>query len=355
MYNTGKHRLVIDSDYDSDSEKPKKKPKGKEVRDIVFTINNPTEEDLELLDELENDDNTQYLVYQGEKGANGTQHIQGFVQLKKKRLILAFKKKFLPRGFTDARKGTPSQAAAYCKKDESYDITVCKRVESGSLQERKSGQRSEFQSLTEALKSGAKYLDLVNNFTGSCIRYRNNIINVAQDLQANKSRAGHRLIVLFGDSGSGKSYRAKEILGGAAQEGVQWSECNPTLSNYRDANAPRKILLEEFKGNILLSDFKRLFDSGAARPTLGQRYRDVTYLSELTVITSNYHPARWYDLTDPESGDTNALAIYRRIDECYHVTGFYNAGTQHIESLECGLHYLPDWFQNARLPVKPKM
>ena len=48
----------------------------------VFTINNPTEDD-----NPQRWDGVRYLVYQKEKGKEGTQHYQGYVVFEKKKSL----------------------------------------------------------------------------------------------------------------------------------------------------------------------------------------------------------------------------------------------------------------------------
>ena len=53
-----------------------------------FTLNNYNEEDIKMFDDLE----CQYLIYGKEKGENGTEHLQGYVQLSSKKRLPGMKK-----------------------------------------------------------------------------------------------------------------------------------------------------------------------------------------------------------------------------------------------------------------------
>lgn len=86
-------------------------------RDWCFTINNPDlNDELELLN-LQ--DNSNYLIYGRELGENGTPHYQGFVRFKHP-VTMQRVKNLLSRAHLETRKGTPQQAADYCKKDGDY-------------------------------------------------------------------------------------------------------------------------------------------------------------------------------------------------------------------------------------------
>lgn len=103
-------------------------PQVSPAKDYCFTINNPSDYHIEALQSLD----YRYLVYQVEVGEEqGTPHIQGFVQLSEKLRVTSIKahfKNFYPPedeleedeephfGFWQKRRGTPSEAAHYCKK-----------------------------------------------------------------------------------------------------------------------------------------------------------------------------------------------------------------------------------------------
>lgn len=86
-------------------------PQPAPAKDWCFTINNPKAKHWDKLWALD----YQYLVFQVEVGAEGTPHIQGFVQLRDK-VRLTGLKKLLPKAHLEKRKGTPEEAAHYCKK-----------------------------------------------------------------------------------------------------------------------------------------------------------------------------------------------------------------------------------------------
>lgn len=109
-----------------------------------FTINNPTEEDKPLEWDVE------YVLYQLEKGEQGTPHYQGYVELAK-RVRLSAMKKINGRAAWYARKGTQDQAVAYCKKQ---DTRVDGPWEKGSLFQGNQGSRTDLDRACEAAAEG---------------------------------------------------------------------------------------------------------------------------------------------------------------------------------------------------------
>ena len=92
------------------------------ARDWCFTINRPNyneEEEDDFRKALE--DHSNYWIYGRERGENGTRHWQGFVQLKTKARLRTVKTQ-LPfgRAHLEKRRGTPEEAAAYCKKEGDF-------------------------------------------------------------------------------------------------------------------------------------------------------------------------------------------------------------------------------------------
>jgi len=94
-----------------------------------FTLNNPTDDEKHLLhthgEEIGLEDGDplfSYLIFGREVGESGTPHLQGFFILSKKARIPQIKQiPGLERCHLEMARGTPTQAATYCKKDGDFD------------------------------------------------------------------------------------------------------------------------------------------------------------------------------------------------------------------------------------------
>lgn len=82
-------------------------------RNWLFTLNNPKD----LKPEVKLGTGYNFLIYQLEKGENGTLHHQGYVNFKQP-IALTGLKKLLKEAHWEARKGSHDQAKAYCSKDD---------------------------------------------------------------------------------------------------------------------------------------------------------------------------------------------------------------------------------------------
>lgn len=88
-------------------------------RRYVFTLNNPTPEDVEFYNVQLQQPNVRYAVYGNELGASGTPHLQGFVIFTGTQRFNAVRQ-FLRRAHVESARGTSVQARDYCKKDGDF-------------------------------------------------------------------------------------------------------------------------------------------------------------------------------------------------------------------------------------------
>lgn len=130
-----------------------------------FTLNNPTNEDSTAL--LESDA-FEYIIIGREVGESGTPHLQGFLILQTKLRLRQLKLLGgLGRAHLEVSRGTPEQAALYCKKDGDFD-------ERGTLPISQQGKRNEFERLREWIKEqdpAPTIRDVGENFPGLLGRY----------------------------------------------------------------------------------------------------------------------------------------------------------------------------------------
>lgn len=86
----------------------------------VFTLNNYTEEDEVNLKNLFDNGSVDYLVYGREVGQNGTPHLQGFISFSERKRFNAARQSLGLRCHIELCRGTPQQAATYCRKDGDF-------------------------------------------------------------------------------------------------------------------------------------------------------------------------------------------------------------------------------------------
>lgn len=84
-----------------------------------FTVNNYSEDYEQTIQDLIEDHGAEYVVAGREVSLSGTRHLQGFVIFKQRKRFGAVRRS-LPAAHIEAARGTPFQAATYCKKENDF-------------------------------------------------------------------------------------------------------------------------------------------------------------------------------------------------------------------------------------------
>lgn len=254
-------------------------------RNFCFTINNWTDDDVVRLNGLD----YKYLIYAPEVGKQGTPHLQGYCELAQQTRCKALKSK-IPKAHIEKRKGTPKQAADYCKKDGDY-------TEHGEIS--RPGARNDIKSYVSSILEGKSEMDIIEEHPSCYVRYPKayHAVKLAQARQ-DKSFRKVQVIILHGPAGSGKTRRAYQA--------------DPDLYAVTDSRwwdgycGQKTILIDDFYGGIRYDYFLRLLDGYPFQlPIKGGftwKQWDTVY------ITSNSPPALWYPV-----GYTDAIA--RRVSQ----------------------------------------
>lgn len=133
----------------------------------VYTLNNPSENELRTAEDLYlSSHGLIYHVFGKETGDSGTPHLQGFILFQERKRLSTLRSIFSRAHFEVAR-GTPHQAADYCKKEGDFK-------EFGSLPPQTQGKRSDWERLREYVTELGRHplqRDLILEFPGLVARY----------------------------------------------------------------------------------------------------------------------------------------------------------------------------------------
>lgn len=248
-----------------------------------FTLNNYEQKDAERLAELD----CKYIVFGYEVGESGTKHLQGYVEFTHGKTLSAVKKYTgCPSIHLETRKGTPEQAATYCKKDKNF-------TEKGIISHQ--GKRTDLDDVAEAIVD--KSFDPLD-FPVMMIKFHKGIdalLNCTMKDREHKPYIEWR----FGDTGVGKTHGVIQkhgIENCYIKDGTMW------WNNYSQQDV---ILIDDFDGNWPFRDLLRLLDH---YPYQGQ-YKGgyIKICSDYIYITCEYPPDHYYN-------GTQLLQIKRRID-----------------------------------------
>ncbi len=251
-------------------------------RACVFTWNNPDGH----LDFVE--DKMEYLVYQEEIGESGTYHFQGYCEFRTA-LVLSSVKALLggPSVHVEARRGTADQAIAYAKKEETR---IDGPFEFGTP--KKQGKRIDLEGFKDAVMSGSRKRDLVDEHFGIIARYPK---FYDQLTMMNRPERTKELVVtlLIGDTGLGKTRSVMSQYG--ADPDFFVAPLNNGTMWYDTYDGHSKVLLDDFGGassHISLCSLLRLLDRYPVLvPTKGSH---TWWLPNEVFVTTNLLPRNWY-------------------------------------------------------------
>lgn len=262
----------------------------------VFTINSPTDEDSQKLQDVE----VNFVIWQYEQGTN--LHIQGYLQAKRKLTLRGIKNLLIPRAHYEIARGTPEENIQYCTKPDT-------RVRPGGRRgvPTRMGQRSDLLSFNDAIKSGAIDASLINDHLNEFYKYYRAIDRVRMAFRP--ARNWEMVVkVFYGQSGSGKTRRAFEEAG-ESNYFVSKGDSNQ-ITWWDGYHGQDSVIIDDFYGWLPWSFMLRLLDRYPF--TVQIKGGTVPFTSKTIYITSNEHPRHWYK-NAPNGNDLTPLL--RRITE----------------------------------------
>ncbi len=254
-----------------------------------------------------------YVIWQLEKGENGTEHYQGYAVWKKK-IKLAGVKKCLPRAHWEIRRGTHEEARDYSSKE---DTRLDGPWTFGSQEgiPVKAGQRNDLLHAKRKIDDGATMEEMFDDpeTHGTMIRHHR-AYRVYKRLKSKKREWPMEIITLIGETGTGKSRWASETYPDS------FSVASPKGSGlyFDDYDEHKQVVFEEMDGSYFqYKDLLKFTDR--YKINVPVHHGCVNFNADTIVFTTNHHPDEWYDTTKyPWMGGplqrrmtTNGSRIYR--------------------------------------------
>lgn len=295
-----------------------------QARGWCFTINNPSAAEKTLFpDGLTA--GVDYCVYQIERGEQGTEHVQGFVYLSKKKNFNFIRKivwhnaedtpvyGFARAHLTQAR-GTPAQNKTYCTK---IDTRIDGPWELGECPVQTKGKRTDLDDACDIALSGRPLTEIA---PATYTRYHRGIRALIELHRKPQNRFDTKVICIIGKTGVGKSYFAHTCYpnlftpyygnGGIWFDGYEGEEV---------------ILLDEFRGQIPLQKLLQTLDVYKYRAET--KGGSIAARWKLVIVCSNTHPSDWYtDKPGATTRDAEREALARRLG--IGTTRFIEASTR---------------------------
>lgn len=272
---------------------------GNRSKSWVFTINNPTAEDIQAVLRTAEEKAT-YLIYGEEVGGReGTPHLQGYVQFDRRHRRRGVVQALGGRAWTAPAKGSADQCRAYCKKEGSFH-------EYGVISHGEQGKRNDLLAIKKLLDEGGSLLDVANTSFSDFVRYQRGFERYLELLDGRRNGIT-KVYILWGDSGTGKSRTAHALLKGA------YCTYDDTLKWWcgYGGGLGKNVIIDDFCGGAPFQTLLRLFDRYPYRVQTKGGSRE--FVAERIVITSNIDPRNWYGGLSREHSE----AFWRRVTAHY--------------------------------------
>nr|WPR18661.1 MAG: replication polyprotein [Chemarfal virus 48] len=180
----------------------------KRFRSVCFTLNNYTQEEIQHIRLSSDGGNFKYIVFQQERGAAGTPHLQGYAQRAQPTEFNTWKRLLGARCHLEQSRGTPAQNREYCTKDiDRIPGTVI--YEKGEIPVQ--GERNDLTAIFEAAKDQSiSVRDLVDTNGAAFIRYHKGILSVRSIFSEHRT-VKTKVFWFYGSTGLGKSFECARL------------------------------------------------------------------------------------------------------------------------------------------------
>jgi len=228
-----------------------------------------------------------YIVFQKERAATGHVHYQGYVEFKKAHRLNGVRRLVSRNAHFEPRRGTPAEAIAYCKKEDTRLEGPWEFGEASKGQ----GQRSDIIAFRDAIKEGKRRRELYEENPLMMAKYHKFYQGYRAALQTEGWRKVE-VILLVGNTGTGKT---RWVYDNWLALGL-WRLPMVTSGLWFDTyDGQTHTLLDDFAGaasKVSLSSLLQILDGYFVKvPTKGSfTWWGPTHIA----VTCNIEPRGWY-------------------------------------------------------------
>ena len=265
----------------------------------MFTINNPSSNELPA-----GWPDVEYCVWQREKGAQGTEHLQGYVIFSGKKRMQWLKRHCNQAAHWEPRRGSHLQAKEYCSKEQSRVDGPWEAGEEPAPSEQ--GKRNDMLALKRKLDEGATLKEVAEDpelFTVVAKHYK--FVSLYRTLTGKQRDWPVFTQVIWGAPGIGKTSKARDLAGPSAF----WLSRPAGTTAWWDGYVGQEVVvIDEFYGWLSLDFMCRLLDR---YPLNVETKGSTTPMGvKKVIITSNCSPMDWYSRLPP----SRTAALFRRLE-----------------------------------------
>ncbi len=253
-----------------------------------WTFNNYTRRHVTWIKSLQDNNSVTFLIFGKEVApTTGTPHLQGYIETESRSRLLTIQRLLSPKKpeLVSARvcKGTAAQNIEYCSKGD--DVFTFGTVKPDKQQ----GKRSDLKDCMVAIKGGMTSRQAFNRFPTQAIMYGKGLERYRESLRDTDRRKPAQLVVIWGNTGTGKSRWIQEEVG---RTDVFWY--SPSKGNWWDGYLHHNVvILDDITDRTFDVDyFKRLLDRFPVRVEV--KCSTLRFNCERIYITTNHDPSLWY-------------------------------------------------------------
>ena len=248
-----------------------------------------------------------YLVYQYERGENGTPHFQGYFRFKSRRSFAAVRRLLTQGGrcrfHLEPRRGTIDQAIQYCTDITKRDVNAFGDIVEHGIRPAGGGSRTDIRDCLGLVKQGKKLRDLYDQHPEVMVKYARGI-SAARIIYEDPRNFKTIVKWYYGGTGTGKSRAACDEAG----DDVYWKAGgNKWWDGY---DGQETVIIDDYRCDlcpfhVLLRLFDRYPMQVEGKGTVMQ------FRSRTIIVTAPHKPqVMWRSRVQEDLGQ-----LLRRIEE----------------------------------------
>lgn len=257
-----------------------------------------------------------YLVFQEEKGENGTKHYQGYAEFLKPQRLSSLQKLTAPhRPHWEKRRGSRDQARDYAMKEDTRVNGPWEPVKPYA-KEGQRGKRRDLEAIAKMVRDGHTDEEIFDAHPGACLQYIGQVQKVRHIFKPVRTQ-DLKVVLLYGPPGAGKTKRFWD------QFPAGWSVPVGKDLWFTGYQGQPDVLIDDFAGNIGLTQLLQILDRYVVSlPTKGSH---VWWCPHNIVMTTNCHPCNWYDYSTRQDS-------YKALQRRFHHVFLCNEGEEEKET-----------------------
>lgn len=270
---------------------------------MCFTLNNYTADECERIEKLYEEGKVSYIVVGKEVGDNGTPHLQGYLELARKRRMGGLKRLGgLARAHFEFARGSPVEAAEYCKKDTTW-------IEKGTRME--TGSRSDLRNAVTLIEEGKSMRQVAELYPVAYVQSFRGLERLRAILKDERRQWKTNVQVFWGrETGTGKS----RLAAGLAGENPFYFMPSASGCWFDGYEGQTVAIFDDFDGwQVPFRMLLQILDRYPYRVPIKGGSRE--WCPKKIYITSNYAPHEWYRHVN----QLDICPLQRRLDGVFRV------------------------------------